>query len=479
MTDPSTAGTTSPVPEPTVREYRQRYETFAAIPATGRDRDEVLAEMAAMADLEAARWADGYASGSVYNGDPDHIDFLNRVYALNSQANPLHTDLWPSAVKYESEIVAMTATMLGGAGIGDGPGTDTGICGTVSSGGSESIQLAMKTYRDHARATRGITRPQMVVPISAHAAFDKAAQYFGIDIVHVPTGPDGRADVAATEAAITDDTVVLVGSSPSFPHGVIDPIEELSELARSRGIGFHTDACLGGFVLPWAEKLGYPVPGFDFRLPGVTSMSGDTHKYGYAAKGTSVVLYRSLELRHFQYFTTTDWPGGLYCSPTFAGSRPGALSAACWAALVSIGEAGYLDATRRILEVADTVKAGLRADFAELDVIGDPLFVIAFASNDETLDIFRVFDAMSRRGWSLNGLHRPAAVHLCVTLRHTQPGVPERFLADLRSAIDEVRADPNREGGMAPIYGMADTIPDRGLVADAMLDHMDNWFRLS
>jgi sphinganine-1-phosphate aldolase len=470
--------TTRPA-EPTVRDYRAKYETYGALPTEGRDRDAVLAEMREMADLEAARWADGYASGSVYNGDPDHIEFLNRVYALNSQANPLHTDIWPSAVKYESEIVAMTASMLGAAGIGDGPGTDTGVCGTVSSGGSESIQLAMKTYRDHARSTRGITSPQMIVPISAHAAFDKAAQYFGIDIVHIATGPDGRADVAATEAAITDNTVVIVGSSPSYPHGVIDPIEELSELARARGIGFHTDACLGGFVLPWAERLGYPVPGFDFRLPGVTSMSADTHKYGYAAKGTSVVLYRTLELRHFQYFTTTDWPGGLYCSPTFAGSRPGALSAACWAALISVGEAGYLDATRRILEVADTVKAGLRRDFPELSIIGDPLFVIAFASTDDTLDVFKVYDAMTRRGWALNGLHRPAAVHLCLTLRHTQPGVGERFLTDLRDAIDDVRAHPDTPGGMAPIYGMANTLPDRGLVADAMLDHMDSWFRLS
>ena len=464
--------------EPTVKDYRERYETFAAIPEKGRDRDEVLAEMREMAELESSRWEDGYASGSVYNGDNDHIEFLNQVYALNSQANPLHTDLWPSAVKYESEIVAMTASMLGGASIGDGPGSDTGVCGTVSSGGSESIQLAMKTYRDHALATRGITEPQMIVPISAHAAFDKAAQYFGIEIVHVPTGPDWRADVAATEAAITDNTIVIVGSAPSFPHGVIDPIEELSELARSRGIGFHTDGCLGGFVLPWAEKLGYPVPPFDFRLPGVTSMSADTHKYGYAAKGTSVVLYRNMELRHHQYFTITDWPGGLYASPSFAGSRPGALSAACWAALVSVGESGYLDATGRILAVADEVKAGLRDGFPELEIFGDPLFVVAVQSTDETLDIYRVLDAMSSRGWSLNGLHRPAALHLCVTQRHTQPGFTQHFLADLRASIDEVRLNPSTEGGMAPIYGMANTIPERGLVADAMLDHMDGWYRL-
>jgi sphinganine-1-phosphate aldolase len=465
--------------EPTVKDYRQRYTTFSQIPEKGRDRDEVLAEMREMAELEAARWEDGYASGSVYNGDNDHIEFLNEVYALNSQANPLHTDLWPSAVKYESEIVAMTATMLGGGSIGDGPGSDTGVCGTVSSGGSESIQLAMKTYRDFALATRGITEPEMIVPISAHAAFDKAAQYFGIEIIHIPTGPDYRADVAATEAAITDNTIVIVGSSPSFPHGVIDPIEELSELARSRGIGFHTDACLGGFVLPWAEKLGYPVPPFDFRLPGVTSMSADTHKYGYAAKGTSVVLYRSMELRHHQYFTITDWPGGLYASPTFAGSRPGALSAACWASLVSVGEAGYLDATGRILAVADEVKAGLRAGFPELEVMGDPLFVVAVRSAEDDLDIYRVLDAMTARGWSLNGLHRPACFHLCVTQRHTQPGFTEHYLADLRAAIDEVRQNPNAEGGMAPIYGMANTIPERGLVSDAMLDHMDGWYRLS
>jgi glutamate/tyrosine decarboxylase-like PLP-dependent enzyme len=464
-------------PEPTVEEYRQRYETYTALPGEGVARDDVLALMREMHAEEAARWGQGYASGAVYHGDPGHIAFLNEAYAINSQSNPLHTDLWPSAVKFESEIVAMTGAMLGGGDLGAGPGREGGVCGTVSSGGSESIQLAMKAYRDHARVTKGITSPQMIVPRTAHAAFDKAAQYFGIEIVHVPTADDWRADVAAMEAAITDDTIVMVGSAPPFPHGLVDPIEELSEIARRRGIGFHTDACLGGFVLPFAEKLGYPVPPFDFRLPGVTSMSADTHKFGYAAKGTSVVLYRTQELRHYQYFTMTDWPGGLYCSPSFAGSRPGALSAACWAALVSIGEAGYLDATRRILETADAVKVGLRA-MPDVDVFGDPLFVVAFTTADDDLAVYRVNDAMTRMGWALNPLHRPAALHLCVTLRHTEAGVAQRFLADLRRALDEVRAHPSEEGGMAPIYGMANTVPERGLVADAMLDVMDGWYRI-
>src|SRR5574341_1703293 len=256
--------------KPTIKSYRHHFETFTSLPAKRRGSEEILDEMQAMTDLEAGRWRDGYASGSVYNGDAEHIDFLNRVYAINSQSNPLHTDLWPSAVKYESEIVSMTANMLGATAGGAPPGTPDGICGSVSSGGTESILLAMKTYRDRAGAEKGITKPQMIVPETAHAAFNKAAQYFNIDIVHVPVAADFRADIAATEKAITENTIVLVGSAPPFPHGLIDSIDQLSEMARSRGIGFHTDGCLGGFVLPWAAKLGYPVPPFDFRLPGVT-----------------------------------------------------------------------------------------------------------------------------------------------------------------------------------------------------------------
>ncbi len=453
--------------------YRGRFPTYTRLPESGRGREEILADMRSMRALEEHSWKDGHASGAVYHGDAAHIDFLSEVYQINSQSNPLHVDMWPSAIKFEAEIVAMTANMLGADRIGVEPGSPDEICGTISSGGSESIQLAMKTYRDWARETKGITEPEMVVPTTAHAAFDKAAQYFCIKSIQVPVGADTRADVAAMEAAITDNTIVLVGSAPPFPHGTVDPIEALSEVARRRGIGFHTDACLGGFVLPWAERLGYAVPPFDFRLPGVTSMSADTHKFGYAAKGTSVVLYRGHELRRFQYFAMTDWPGGLYCSPSFAGSRPGALSAACWAALVSMGEQGYLEATKQILETGALIRAGIE-DIPDLHVLGDPLWVVAFGS--EALDIYKVMDAMSGKGWSLNGLHKPPAVHICVTLRHTQPGVAERFLDDLKDSVAFVRANPSVEGGMAPIYGMAATVEDRSMVANFMKDYMDQWY---
>jgi len=460
--------------EGSLKPYRQEFPAFSRIPEQGVDRNTILGEMRTLRAHEDSRWKEGYVSGAVYHGDPEHIEFLNRVYALNSQSNPLHSDLWPSTTRFEAEVVAMTAHMLG-AGSVSGSDPEQAVCGTVSSGGTESILLAMKAYRDRAREKKGIRSPEMVAPVTAHAAFDKAARYFNIRMIRIPVGPDFRADVAEAAKAISRRTVAVVGSAPSFPHGMIDPIGELSELARRKGVGFHTDACLGGFLLPWAEKLGVPVPPFDFRLPGVTSISADTHKYGYAAKGTSVVLYRGLELRHYQYYTTSEWPGGLYFSPTFAGSRPGALSAACWAALVSIGENGYLEAARGILETASRIKAGIRST-PGLRVLGDPLWVIAFASDE--VDIYRVMDFMTSRKWSLNGLHKPSCVHLCVTLRHTQPGVAERFLEDLRAAVAHVRQSPGEKGGMAPVYGMAATLPMRGLVGDMLKRYLDVLYKV-
>ena len=451
-----------------LKPYRGTLVTHARLPEAGVPREQVLADLELMADAERARWESGQVSGAVYEGEPDHVAFLNRAYALHSQSNPLHLDVWPSAAKLEAEIVSMTAGMLGADAAGDE------ISGTVTSGGTESIMLAMRAYRERGRAA-GIDRPVMVLPETAHAAFDKAADAFGIEQRKVPVTEGFVADVEAMAAAIDERTVVVVGSAPAFPHGLVDPIERLSEIARERGVGFHTDGCLGGFILPWAARLGYDVPPFDFRLPGVTSMSADTHKFGYAAKGTSVVLYRGAELRHHQYFTFTDWPGGLYATPTFAGSRPGGLSAACWAAMVAFGESGYLDATRRILEAAAEMKDAIRG-IDGLELLGEPLYVLAFRTTEDGLDVYRVMDEMTARGWSLNGLHRPACVHLCVTLRHTQPELTARFAADLAASVEAVRAQPEAKGGMAPIYGLAASVPDRTLVSGFLEQYMDRWY---
>jgi sphinganine-1-phosphate aldolase len=455
--------------EHTMKPYRSRFESFREIPKTGCSREEILKEMEDFYNTEAPKWQQGFLSGSVYHGDLDHIEFQNKVYALNSQSNPIHFDTFPSNLKFEAEIVAMTASMLSAGKTGDE------IVGSVSSGGTESILLAMKTYRDWAREKKWITKPEMIAPVTAHAAFDKAAQYFNIKAIRTPITGDCRADVEAVRAAITKNTVVIVGSAPTFPHGVIDPIEEMSEIARENGIGFHTDSCLGGFILPWAEKLGYPVPPFDFRLPGVTSISADTHKYGYAAKGTSVVLYRSQELHHYQYYTTTEWPGGLYFSPTLAGSRAGALSAACWAAMVTIGEAGYLEATRGILEAAVKIKQGIRA-IPELYVLGDPLYVVAFAS--DVLDVYAVSDYLSKKGWGLSGLQRPACVHISLTLRHAQPGVAERLVNDLNEAVDYVKRHPEMQGSLGPVYGMSGNIHLKGSITDFLKQILDVGYKV-
>jgi len=455
--------------ESTVKPYTGKFQTHSKLPASGIDRKDILNELKKITSLEEKRWKDGLVSGAVYHGDSEHIDFLNEVYALQSQSNPLHSDLFPSASKFESEIVSMTAQMLGA------DKTDDEVCGVVTSGGTESILLAMKTYRDRAREVNGIRRPNIVIPVTAHAAFDKAGEYFNIKVKRVPIDNNYQANVNAIRKAANGNTICIVGSAPNFPHGIVDPINEMSEIARERGICFHVDACLGGFVLPWAEKLGYPFPAFDFRLSGVTSISADTHKFGYASKGTSVILYRSTELRHYQYYTIADWPGGLYFSPTFAGSRPGALSAACWATLLSMGENGYLDSVKKILVTAEVIKKGI-SEISELKLMGDSLWVIAFESKN--LDIYKVMDQMTHEGWNLNGLHKPACVHICITLRHTQAGVAERFLSDLKDAVTHVKTHPTESGGMAPVYGMAATLPFRGVIRDFLKRYLDLYYKV-
>ncbi len=452
-----------------LKPYLDRFPSNTRLPERGRSRPEILDEIRAMRAEEQRLWSEGYVSGAVYHGDQEFIGFLNEVYALNAELNPLHPDVWPRATRFEAEIIAMTVGMLS-ADRSPTRAEDGGPCGLITSGGTESILTAIRCARDHARAERGIDAPEILMPVTAHAAFSKAAQYYGLTPVRVPVDAAGRADVAAIRAAITERTAVMVGSAPSFPWGVIDPIEELSALAHARGIWFHTDACLGGFLLPWAERLEEVVPPFDFRLPGVTSISCDTHKYGYAAKGTSVVAFRNPHLRRYSYFTMTDWPGGLYNSPTMAGSRPGALSAEAWAALLNMGEEGYLDATRRIVDTGKRIRAGIAA-IPELRLLGDSLLVAAFTS--DAFDAYALQDLLSARGWNLTGLQLPPGIHLGITLRTAQPGVADRFLSDLGAAVVELRANPGRGSIMAPIYGLGKTINTEVSLGDVLTGYLD------
>lgn len=341
----------------------------------------------------------------------------------------------------------------------------------MTSGGSESILMAVKAARDYMRETRGVTRPEMIVPVSAHAAYDKAACYFNIQVVRAPVADDWCVEVEGVRRRCNRNTIMIIASAPGFPHGVIDPIPELASLAVHHGICLHVDCCLGGFVLPFAKKIGYPIPPFDFSVPGVTSMSVDCHKYGLAPKGTSVVLYRSHELRKHQFCAVTDWSGGLYVSPSVSGSRSGALIAGAWAAMRAMGRQGYMDVTKRLMEASREIVRGI-SSIEGLYVLGEPdMTVVAFSSRQ--LDIYRVNDAMSAKGWSLSALHRPPSLHICVTMQHVD--VVGEFLTDLRASVEEVSSSPSpSSSGMAPIYGAADRMPDRGAVRELLLDFMDS-----
>jgi len=424
-------------------------QSYPRLPAKGRDRTDILRELRGTAQQEDARWETGQISGTYYHGGKEHYAFLKEIFGLFSHVNLLQRDMCPSGTKFEGEIISMTARMLN-ADAAEARDANDQVCGAVTFGGSESIMLPMLAYREKARAERGIRDPEMVVPASIHPAFQKGAHYFGIKLVRVPVAADFLADVDAMRAQVNDKTIAIAGSAGNYPHGLIDPLAKLSDLALERGIGLHVDGCLGGFLLPWIERLGYELPPFDFRLPGVTSMSCDTHKFGYGLKGSSVVLYRNKALRRFQYFATPEWAGGLYASPTMAGSRSGGISASTWAAMVALGEEGYLEAARRIMKAADTIKAGI-ASIPEIEIIGKPTFCIAMRS--DAVNIYHVNDYVFRQGWRLNGLQAPPAVHLCLTLPQGAPGVAEKFVADLRAGVAYAKNPPEEKPRSGAVYG--------------------------
>jgi sphinganine-1-phosphate aldolase len=446
--------------------YKGKFDNFAAIPENGQTKDEIFTVLSQMAEIENAKWKNGKVSGTFYHAGEDHLKFLNKAFSLFSHVNTLQFDLCPSMFKMESDIIAMTSKMLNGS---------KSVCGTMTSGGSESIIMAMKTYRDFAKVEKRIDSPEIIMPHTAHPAFDKAGKYFKIKMVHVPVSePDFRVDPDKVESFINENTIALVGSAGNYPYGLIDPLEELSNIALKHDIGLHVDGCLGGFVLPWIEKLGYDVPAFDFRLPGVTSMSADTHKFGFALKGTSVVLYKNSELRRYQYFDVPDWPGGMYASPTSAGSRSGGLTAATWASMIYLGEAGYLKAVKAIMDVADEIKQGVN-DIEELTLIGDPTFVISFLSNK--VDVYHINDFMKTKEWRFNCLQLPPAMHFCVTMPQTfVPDVAANWINDLKQGVKYAKSKEGEVAQTTALYGMAGSIEGNKQMTEIVFGVLDHLF---
>ena len=449
--------------------YADRLGVNSRMPEKGRPRDEIIAELRAIASEEDAFWQTGKCSGTMYCGDMEHYAFLKEAYGLYAHVNALQRDMCPSATRFEGEIIAMTLDLLHA----DAARPGSHPAGAVTSGGTESILTALLVYREQAQKERGIAVPQVILPETAHPAFRKGAHLFGLEIIDAPIDAETTlVDTDFVREAITARTAVIVGSACNYGYGTIDPIDRLSEIALEKGVGLHVDACLGGFILAWGQELGYDIPVFDFRLPGVTSISADTHKYGYAPKGTSVLACRDRTLRDYASFTQAHWTGGKYLSPGIAGSRSGGLLAATWAAMVSMGREGYLRYAKLIFETAFAMQNAVRSH-PELRIFGEPTFCFGFTSDQ--FDIYHLNDFMRQLGWRFNGLQHPNGVHMCVTRPQTQPGVVDAFTKDLADAVAYAKGPHDAPPKTGAIYGsMPKNVPQvEEAVRAAMLEMMD------
>lgn len=383
----------------------------------------------------------GRAFAYVYDaGEQAASELAAAAYAMFLPANGLDPTAFPSLLKLENEVVAFAAAHLGG-----GPEA----AGSFTSGGTESLILAVKTAREWARVHRPeITAPELVLPVTAHAALHKAAHYLGVKAVPVAVDPQTfKADVEATRAAISPNTILLAASAASYAHGVIDPIAELGALAQERGILLHVDACIGGFLLPYFRRLGAAVPAFDLSVPGVTSISMDFHKYGYAPKGASVIVYRDKALRRHQLYACAGWTGYTVINATVQSTKSGGPIAAAWTLLHALGDAGYLELARKTLQATRLVAEGIAA-IPGLKLLATPeMSLLAFVTTDGS-SVFAIADAMKTRGWLVQpqfaGYGSPANLHLTISAGHLQ--VADRFLADLRASAEEARALPPDPG---------------------------------
>jgi len=453
--------------------------SFTSIPATGWSVEQVRAELQKLSDMEHTRWEDGRVSGAVYHGGDELGELQSEAFKRFGVSNPIHPDVFPGVRKMEAEVVAMVL------GLFNAPETGAGV---TTSGGSESILMAILSARNKAFKERGVRYPEMILPETAHTAFRKAGEYFKIKVHLVPTPePSYRVHIPSVNRLINSNTILLVGSAPNFPHGIVDDIPALSRLALKYKLPLHVDCCLGSFIIPYLAKAGFPAPDFDFRVPGVTSISVDTHKYGFAPKGNSVVLYRNANLRKYQYYVCPDWSGGVYASPNMAGSRPGALIAGCWASLMKLGEDGYVDTCLQIVGAAKQIEEAIRTSDKlrhSISIIGKPMVsVVAFKAiakpkrPEYAVDIYELADALSAKGWHLNALQDPPAIHVAVTLPIVR--AVDALIQDIEEVVEAHRGHVStKKGDTAALYGVAGALPDKSIVRDLASGFIDTLYKI-
>ncbi len=407
------------------------------IPQQGLNKDQVLKQLEALRshDLD---WRSGKVFGYIFDPGPDVREVAKEAYGMFLTENGLDFTVFPSLLRLENDLVDMMRRHLNG---------DEQVVGNFTSGGTESIILAVKTARDYFRVKRPeIKEPEMILPTTAHAAFHKAARYLGVKVIQVPVEPDSfKADVKALAEAIGPDTILIVGSAPSYTHGVIDPIKEMAELALEKQILFHCDACVGGFMLPYFRRLGASVPEFDFSVPGVTSISVDLHKYAYAAKGASIILYRNKDIRRYQIFACSRWTGYTVVNNAVQSSKSGGPMAAAWAVINYIGDDGYLEFARKKLEATQKVIKGIE-QIDSLRILGQPQMCLVGFTSDK-VNVFHIIDEMNSKGWyiqpALSYGNSPRHIHMSINVSNVK--WIDWFLSDLADAVEKARRSKSEE----------------------------------
>lgn len=433
------------------------------IPETGEEHDAILQQVRDYA-VKDADYQGGRTWSLVYWVNEEHHHLVEEAHNLTLAKNALNPIAFQGLRRLETEVVDMAAALF------NGPDSTVG---SMTTGGTESLLLAVKTYRDRARKKwPWITRPNIVAPQTIHPAFMKASHLFGVKIKTVPVDEHGLFDVDRYRRAIGRNTIALAASAPQYVTGTVDPIPLLGAIAQRRNLPFHVDACFGGFMQPWLERLGVTMPAWDFRVPGVTSISADVHKYGYAPKGASVLLFRDMDHMRHQFFAATDWPGGIYISPGLPGTKGGGPIAGAWASLKGLGEDGFLALAEKAWATSQALREGIgRID--GLRVLGpQPMStIVTWTSDDPAVDVYAVADEIQARGWGVDRQQNPASVHL--TCNANNQAVVDDYLADLEQAVAHVRAHPElKKEGDAAVYGLMARVPVRGFVKNAVIDVM-------
>ncbi len=437
-----------------------------SLPLKGMTQNAIFEEFKTLKSQDAD-WHKGQMFGLIYEAGQDVEELVKAAQAEFTIANGLNPMAFPSLVKMENEIVSMVISLSGG---------DDAVAGSVTTGGTESILMAMKAARDWGRATRPeVEQPEMIIPVTAHPAWNKAAHYLGLKVVTVPVGEDFRADVSAMEDVISDNTIILGGTAVTYPHGVVDPIDELGALAKAHHLWLHVDACLGGLILPFVKRAGYDIPAYGFDVPGVSSVSADIHKYAYTPKGISTVMYRDVSLRQYQFFAYTDWPGGVYATPALSGGRSGGLIAAAWAVFHYLGESGFVRLARQAKEATDKLMTGINS-IAELYILGNPEATV-FAMGSDQINIFELGAQMNDRGWHIETQHLPPSLHMTVSPVHIETA--DRFLTDLSVVVPNIPpVDADALSEQAALYAMIGTLPDRKMAREMVLQYFNDLYSI-